>query len=102
MVGHLADNTADDRHLVGDAGNLRQIVAEDITLFGFDNAERTPVLDRSLGLRVKRFVVGKATGQVQLDDAASLRRDRPTAAGSGKGVCGGFGSRRLEPQHIGE
>ena len=77
VVGDFSDDAADHGDLVGDAGQLRQVVAEHIARLRLHHAERATVFDRCLGLGVERLVVGKATRQVDLDDALDPLRKLP-------------------------
>ena len=73
MIGYASDNTANDGDFVCNGRSLRKVVAEDVAILRFDDSKRTAVLDRSLRLRIKRFLLRHSAPQVQLDDAQRLR-----------------------------
>ncbi len=74
VVRFLAGDRADDRQLVGDLGELPEVLVEDDAgQLRLGDAERAAVLQRGVGLRVPRFLVGHAAGQDDLDDALGRR-----------------------------
>ena len=69
VIGDFADEGSDDGQFLCDLSSLWEVVAEDIPIAGFKDAERSSVFQGCLWFRVEGFMLGEAPTEVQLDDA---------------------------------
>lgn len=70
VIRFLPSDGTNDRHLVRDAGEVAEVFIEhDAGNLRLGDAERTAVFERSLGLRIPRFLVSHAAGQHDLNHA---------------------------------